>query len=304
MDDPMQYFEGSSMVGNTPTGACSRPERVWARLQAGPLAAIVEELIQGLSDQRYAPTTQMNLARAAVRLGGWMLAENLILDNLDQVCVMRMVQEDNARAPKHCSANQNVSAVFRFLNETGDLRPERVIHTELRPAQACLDAWVQYLEVEQGQGASWLGKARKVGEAFFKLIEGPSGELCWERVDVAVANDFLQRAVAGYSSSTAQSTAALLRGFLSWAAANGWVNSGVAFGVLSPRRIRSDLPKGLNSSEVAALKSAVDLQSRTGRRDMAVIVMLARLGVRAGEVAGLTLEDINWRDPSLQALRL
>ncbi|WP_155849337.1 hypothetical protein [Arthrobacter sp. H20] len=135
-----------------------------------------------------------------------------------------------------------------------------------------------------------------------ELIEERSGDLDWERVDVAMANDFLVRAVAGYSSSTAQCTAALLRGLLTWAAGNGWVKRGTAFGVLSPRRIHSGLPKALSVGGVAALKGAVDLASPTGSRDMAVIVMLARLGARAGEIAGLTLEDVNWREPSLRVV--
>ncbi|WP_259678366.1 tyrosine-type recombinase/integrase [Arthrobacter oryzae] len=47
---------------------------------------------------------------------------------------------------------------------------------------------------------------------------------------------------------------------------------------------------------------AVDPGGPTGSRDMAIIVMLARLGVRVGEVAGLTLDDINWREPSLRVV--
>lgn len=191
---------------------------------------------------------------------------------------------------------------MRTFRRSFGFSTRRVIHAQLRPAEACLSAWLQYLEVEQGQGASWLYKACNVGGSFFELIEAPSGELDWERVDVALANDFLQGAVASYSSSTAQSTAALLRGLLTWAAAKGWVKSGIALSVLSPRRIRPALPKGLSAGEVAGLKSAGDVQSNTRRRDMAVIVMLAGLGVRVGEAAGLTLEDINWRDPFIRVV--
>lgn len=275
-------------------------ERTWPLIQAGPLVGVAEELIGWLTEQGYASTTQVNLSRAAVRLGTWMITENLKLGELDHARVIGLVREDNDRYPEHCSANQNVSAVLRFLIEKGHLRPMEVADADPRPVQVCLVAWLRFLQVEQGQGASWIDKARRVAAPFLTLLEQPSGELAWERVDVGMANEFLQNAVAGYSSSTAQCTAALLRGLLSWAAANGWVKDGVALGILSPRRIRSGLPKGLTPGEVAALKDAVDFESATGRRDMAVIVMLARLGVRVGEVAGLTLEDINWSEPSLR----
>ena len=260
------------------------------------------ELIDWLVAEGYAPTTQRNLVRAAARLGTWLDAEGVELEDLDAECVIRLVGEDNEHHPEHRSANENVSAVARFLQETGRLKPSPVAMPREGPAESCLSAWLRFLEVEQGQGASWLDKAHRFGERFLTLVEDEGADLHWERVDVVMVNEFLVSAVAGYSSSTAQCTAALLRGLLRWAAANGWVRDGIAEGVLSPRRVRVGLPKGLTDGQVAALKDAADLDSVTGKRDLAIIVMLARLGVRAGEVAGLRLEDLNWQEPSLRVV--
>ena len=55
------------------------------------------------------------------------------------------------------------------------------------------------------------------------------------------------------------------------------------------------LPKALSQSQVAALLGSCDLQTATGRRDLAILTLLARLGLRAGEVAHLGLDDIDWR---------
>ena len=277
-------------------------ERIWPRRQAGPLAAVMWELIDWLVTEGYAPTTQRNVVRAAARLGSWLATEGVELQDLDAECVVRLVGEDNEHHPEHRSANENVSAVVRFLRVTGRLKSSPVAAPRHGAAEACLRGWLRFLEVEQGQGASWLYKARQFGERFLALVEGEGGDLHWERVDVVMVNEFLVRAVAGYSSSTAQSTAALLRGLLMWAAGNGWMRDGVAEGVLSPRRIRAGLPKGLTDNQVAALKDAVDRDSVTGKRDWAIIVMLARLGVRVGEVAGLRLEDLNWREPAVRVV--
>lgn len=54
------------------------------------------------------------------------------------------------------------------------------------------------------------------------------------------------------------------------------------------------LPRGLPEVEVRALFSAGDPSTAIGRRDHAIVVMLARLGLRAGEVAALTLDDLDW----------
>jgi site-specific recombinase XerD len=302
VDEELADVGASVVAGSAPPSAGSWHERIWPRRQAGPLAAVMMELIDWLVTQGYAPTTQRNHVRAAARLGSWMIAEDLKLGDLNAEHAFRMVRHDNELHPAHRSANENVSAVLRFLREAGRLGSAPELHVQPHPAEACLAQWLRFLEVEQGQGASWIDKARRFGSPFLELLEEQSEELHWERVNVVMANDFLLRAVAGYSSSTAQSTAALLRGMLTWAAANGWVEAEVPFGVLSPRRVQSGLPKGLTAGQVEALKDAVDLESPTGRRDLAIIVMLARLGVRAGEVAGLTLDDINWREPSLQVV--
>lgn len=293
-----------SKLGGSPGGpaADSWPAMIWPRGPAGPVAGVMAELIDWLVGEGYAPTTQRNLVRAAARLGSWMLSEGLTFDDLDTVRVARMVAEDNDRHPQHRSANENVSAVVRFLVETGRLRPAPATQAPDRPAQVALSGWLRFLQVEQGQGPSWICKARRLGEEFLGLLEGPAGQLCWGRVDVEMVNDFLSRSVAGYSSSTAQSSAALLRGLLTWLGVNGWIDERISVGVLSARRVHTGLPKGLTPGEVAALKDAVDLGDPMGRRDLAIIVMLARLGIRTGEAAGLTLDDIDWREPSLRVV--
>lgn len=55
------------------------------------------------------------------------------------------------------------------------------------------------------------------------------------------------------------------------------------------------LPKALDGDQVSALLASCDLRTRTGRRDLAILTLLVRLGLRAGEVAALRLEDIQWR---------
>lgn len=311
MDDAMQAVGAHNGLagGGASVGAGkSRPtegswhERIWPRLHAGPLAEVMMALIDWLVRQGYAPMTQRNHVRAAARLGAWMIAEELELKDLTAAHIFRLVRQDNQRYPTHRFANENVSAVRRFLQETRRLGPAPIIYTQPHGAEECLAQWLRFLEAEQGQGTSWLDKARRFGGRFLELIEDRDGALDWDCVNVSMANDFLAGAVAGYSSSTAQSTAALLRGMLTWAASNGWIEATVPFGVLSSRRVRPALPKALTLGEVAALKDAVDLESPTGRRDLAIIVMLARLGVRAGELAGMTLDDINWRESSLQVV--
>jgi integrase/recombinase XerD len=58
---------------------------------------------------------------------------------------------------------------------------------------------------------------------------------------------------------------------------------------------QAGLPRALDRDQVAALLASCDPRTRTGRRDLAILTLLARLGLRAGEVAALRLDDIDWR---------
>jgi integrase/recombinase XerD len=60
-------------------------------------------------------------------------------------------------------------------------------------------------------------------------------------------------------------------------------------------RRRSSLPRGISKTDATALLGGCDRRRALGRRDYAVIIVLLRLGLRAGEVAALRLDDIDWR---------
>ena len=55
------------------------------------------------------------------------------------------------------------------------------------------------------------------------------------------------------------------------------------------------LPRALPPTTVARLLASCDRRTRLGRRDYAMLMLLARLGLRAGEVASMSLDDIGWR---------
>jgi site-specific recombinase XerD len=62
----------------------------------------------------------------------------------------------------------------------------------------------------------------------------------------------------------------------------------------APGRRAVSLPRGLAPGQAAALLASCDRDDAAGRRDYAILLLLARMGLRAGEVVGLTLDDIDW----------
>jgi hypothetical protein len=86
-----------------------------------------------------------------------------------------------------------------------------------------------------------------------------------------------------------------LRSLLRFLHVQGWIASPLASAVPSIPRRREDLPRGLAAGHVQRLLDGCDRATSVGRRDFAILTLLSRLGLRRGEVAGLRLDDVDWR---------
>jgi integrase/recombinase XerD len=99
------------------------------------------------------------------------------------------------------------------------------------------------------------------------------------------------------SVSAAQNFVSGLRWFLRFCFVEGLVGADFSQAALlvRGRSSSSSLPRGIRRADARALLGSCDRRQALGRRDYAIIVLLLRLGLGRGEVAGLTLEDIDWR---------
>ncbi len=99
-----------------------------------------------------------------------------------------------------------------------------------------------------------------------------------------------------FGVGSAKKLATGLRSFLGYLYVRGLTERQLAQAVPAPPCPHgAGLPRWLSSPELVLLLAAGDEKSGVGRRDHAILVMLVRLGLRAGEVAGLSLDDIDWR---------
>lgn len=98
------------------------------------------------------------------------------------------------------------------------------------------------------------------------------------------------------NSGVAKLTVTGLRSFLGFVHLDGVTERSLVPAVpkVSRRRL-AGLPKGLEPDQVRQLLAACDADTAVGCRDLAILTLLVRLGLRRGEVAGLGLDDIDWR---------
>jgi integrase/recombinase XerD len=91
-----------------------------------------------------------------------------------------------------------------------------------------------------------------------------------------------------------------LRGYLRFLSAHGLCRAGLEHAVPTiPEWRLSTLPHYVDAAQVERLIATCDLTTPTGLRDRAILLLLARLGLRAGDIVSLRLDDINWRQATL-----
>src|SRR5208283_544423 len=104
------------------------------------------------------------------------------------------------------------------------------------------------------------------------------------------------RAVAIHSRRVQLMTTAL-RSFLRFARYRGDIDRDLAACVPAVANWKlSTIPRALPPDQVELLLASINRETATGRRDYAILLILARLGLRAGEIRTLTLEDLDWQE--------
>jgi site-specific recombinase XerD len=112
----------------------------------------------------------------------------------------------------------------------------------------------------------------------------------------AVLSAFIsERAGAGLAKTTVRDDCEALRVFLRYAHREGIVPSELSGVIEWPQVYRlSDIPRSISWAEVGQVLGSVDRRTPVGKRDYAILLLLVTYGLRAREVAALTLDDIDW----------
>jgi site-specific recombinase XerD len=129
-------------------------------------------------------------------------------------------------------------------------------------------------------------------EAWLQRADASVGELSPALLSAFVA----ERSAAGLAKTSVREGCSVLRVFLRYAAREGLVGGELWKTVEWPQVYRlSDIPRSISWEDVGKVLAAVDRRTAMGRRDYAILMLLATYGLRAREVAALTLDDIDWK---------
>jgi site-specific recombinase XerD len=263
---------------------------------SGPLAPYAEAFAQRLREQGYAPWTLQDKLHVVARLSGWLAEHELGVGALNEQRVCGFLHEFHTRERRRSHGDPTtLRELLRQLSDAGVLpQPTRV--AEDGPHAEMLRAFRRYLIQERGLAMTTVDAYVAVARRFLAACAGTA------RVDPAAvqAHDviaFVRAEAHRLSPKAAQLMVTALRGFLRFLYQHGRIAVDLTASVPTVADWRrSGVPKYLPAEQVETLLAACDQHTIGGRRDYAVLLLLARLGLRAGEVVHLRLEDIDWTE--------
>jgi site-specific recombinase XerD len=265
--------------------------RVSKVLVTGPLGPFADAYREKLEERGYTRLSVVNLQRQVAQMSRWLVAERSGIDQLSEACVEAFLAAQRASGRDRSSLSRpGLLCLLELLRERG------VATAPVRPApsptEALMGSFGGYLLSERGlSGGTVRGYVDRATRFVAGLAPGGLADVTPAEVTAAVL-----RESAAVSVSATQNFVASLRAFLRFCFVEGLIEIDLSQAALAVTgRRRSSLPRGIAKGEADALLASCDRRTAIGRRDFAVIVILLRLGLRRGEVAGLSLEDIDWR---------
>lgn len=267
--------------------------KVLRSIVCGPLERHVVGFAEELLREGYTRSAAEQHVCFIAHLDRWMQAEGVGLDGLNGSAIERYLARRRAAGYREYRSLKAIQPLLGYLAPLGVLPVPQEVPPG--PVEEVLGRYRAWLLVERGVTP---GTARGYVDCVRPFVVTRVREDVVDLVGVSAADvtGFVLGACPGRAVGSAKLIVCALRSLLGWLYVTGQAPVSLVAAVPSVAGWRlSGLPKGLEPGQLRRLLAGCDRRTPTGLRDYAIMLLLARLGLRAGEVARLGLDDIDWR---------
>src|SRR5450755_2557398 len=257
----------------------------------GPLAPWAAGFEGWLLGRGYLPSAVFHRCWLLAAMSLWLERQGMGASGLTSERAVLFVAERRAAGLKTWASERSVRLPLEYLREVGAIPPAAEVLDD-GPVARVLAGYREYLVLERDLAESTIDRCQRAASLF--LTQLPD-ELEIGGLTAADVSAFLARECPRRTGSSAKSLMSKFRPFLRYLYVEGLVATPLVWAVpaAASQRDRS-LPRGVQPAVVARLLGSCDRRT-VGRRDYAILLVLVRLGLRAGEVGAITLEDVDWR---------
>lgn len=269
-------------------------------LDPGCLGPYLDKFAANLITAGYTTLSTSNYLQAVSHFGTWIHRKGIAISNIGEEVIADFADHrcecPGGRRHKRLS-RRYVARVRRFVNylsqqgvvdapqeKSGDERPVSVVE------------FSDWMLRHRGISLRTVDRHERLIISLLPILGTDPG-----RYDAAGVRQAIVAKAHRYSCATAQSLATTLRAYLRFLASQGHCRPGLEAAVPTfPRWKLSALPRYLPAEEIERVIATCDRHTPCGLRNRAILLLLSRLGLRAGDILSMCLKDVDWDEGTLR----
>jgi site-specific recombinase XerD len=263
------------------------------RRKPGVLGPQVEGYRVWLAQRGYTPGAVRNMLADLGRVGRWLSAQDLEAAQLTEARMAAFLAARRAAGARKVPGPRAMVPLLTYLREVGVVPPAVLSQT---PLGTLLERYRSWLIQDRGLAAATVLRYGNTARRFLQEQACRGDELNPAVLTGVDVNAFLLRECGRVSAGSAKGRVAELRSVLRFLYLEGVtpLRLGTAVPPVGGWRLAS-LPPTMTAADVQLLLDSCDRSTAIGVRDFAMMMLVARLGLRSIEVARLELRDVDWR---------
>ena len=260
---------------------------------SGPLEPYAPGFARWLVARGYARGSARHRLRQFRYLSGWIEQHGMSLEEVTEGTLEAFLAARRAFGHVGLVTPRSNGLPLEYLREIGVVPLPVAVGG---PVERLLAEYESYLRGERGLAAKSIDSYIRAARLFLTAQARAGEELALERLTTADVSAFLARECPKRSVYGARDLVLSLRALFRYLHLAGFTATPLQWAVPPVRQVRRRaLPRGIDPAALAMLLNGCDRDTTIGARDYAIVLLLARLGLRAGEVAAIRLGDIDWR---------
>jgi integrase/recombinase XerD len=267
---------------------------VLSKTLEGPLAPHVEPFAETLREQGYMRSSIHRQVLLAACFSRWLKQRGVSLRSTTSAHPPQYLRYRARQVRPSLADAAALSHLLTFLRRQRVIPDEKIPPRQLTSAERCAQAYERHLQEARGLAKATIINYVPFVRSFLKdcFDDGP---VIFSHLCAGDVVRFVQRQVARLQQKRAKLMTCALRSFLRYVCYRGKTKLDLAAAVpIVANWSMSSIPRAIAADQVRQLLASINRNTAIGCRDYAILLLLARLGLRSGEVASLELGDIDW----------
>lgn len=275
-------------------------DKLWSLLRApeGPLVPHIDAFARLLNEQGYKRYSIAPQIRLVAKFSRWLKANHIAIESVMDEHAQRFLRRLKLRQSSHRGFDATLHRFIGFLRQLNVI-PYQSLLSEPTPIQAVANEFARHLRQDRALSHATCVQYLPFIEQF---LAERFGDDAVDLSDLCAADvvGFIRRQVVRLSQARGKCATIALRSFLRYLRYRGEIRLDLAAAVPTvPNWSMTGIPRAIAADHVRAVLASCRRDTPVGCRDYAILLLLARLGLRAGEIVALTLESIDWESGSL-----